>query len=145
MAGAGHVQRAVRRTGARNPEALTTASGNKSLVEPAHKATHHGHRREGRANEIKVVAVLDDLAVGPDQQAGGAGIDELDPFDLQAHRPLHEGCIATERHGARLKEDVIAAAHQSILGNDVGLDAALLLGWILEMNIVVVDGPPLLS
>jgi len=88
--------------------------------------------------------MLHDLAVRPDSEAGGTGIDELNPLDLQAHRPLHEGRIAAERHGAGLEEDVIAAAHQSLLGNDVSVDAALLLGWVLKVDPVVIDGPPLL-
>ena len=88
--------------------------------------------------------MVHDRSVGTDAQAGGAGIDELDPLDLRAHRPLHEGRCAAECHGAGLKENVIAVFDQSFLGSDVGLDGLLLLGGVLEMDRVVLDGPPLL-
>ena len=87
--------------------------------------------------------MVHDRSVGTDAQPRGAGINELDPLDLQAHRPIHEGRCAVECHGAGLKENVIAA-FQSLLGSDVGLDALLLLGRVLEMDRVVLDGPPML-
>ena len=60
--------------------------------------------------------MVHDRSVGTDALAGGAGIDELDPLDLRAHRPLHEGRCAAECHGAGLKENVIAVFDQSFLG-----------------------------
>ena len=88
--------------------------------------------------------MVHDRSVGTDAQARGAGIDELDPLDLQAHRPLHEGRLTAQGYGAGRKENIITAAHQSLLGSDVGLNALLLLGWVLKMDFGVVDGPPLL-
>ncbi len=72
--------------------------------------------------------MLHDLPVRPHMQAGSAGIDELDPLDLQAHRPLHEGRLAAERNGAGLEKIILTAAYQALLGNDVGLDASF--SWV---------------
>lgn len=44
-------------------------------------------------------------------QMGDAGKDELDPLDLQAHGPLHQGPLAAEHHGTELDQ---ASSQQSI-------------------------------
>jgi len=57
-------------------------SGHEPPIQPAHEATHHRHRFEGGTHEVEIVAVIADLAFAVEQQAAGAGVDELDALDL---------------------------------------------------------------
>ena len=63
------------------PEAMSDApSGDKAPVEPAHEAPDHGNRPEGGSHEIEVVAVISNLPLAVEPQAGGTGIDKLQTY-----------------------------------------------------------------
>ena len=71
--------------------------------------------------------MVHDAAVGSKAQTTDAGVQKFDPLDLQAHAPLHEGCVAIEGHGGTVIKttgdgllavfDDAAVAFDAALGN----------------------------
>jgi hypothetical protein len=55
--------------------------------------------------------MLHDLSVGTDAQASGAGIDKLNPLDLESQCLLNKSDLAAQSHNTGHKKDIIASAH----------------------------------
>ena len=87
--------------------------------------------------------MIADLALVIDAQATGTRVDEFDPFDLETHFPFDKCGVAFDGDGAGNQINIVTAFDQPFLGLDVSLDARALLGWILKMNVVVVELAPL--
>ena len=89
--------------------------------------------------------MVPDLSIWIEAEPGRPGVDELNPFDLEAHAPFNKGCFTVHHHRFRFQEHVITALHQTVLGKDVGVNALPFLGWIGEMHVTGIDGFPLRS